>query len=240
MKALTILLSFLIIFPFDSLDATVADTTKNHSLFKKSIIPAALITTGVMLNGSQFEKDLHGELRDIVGHTYEYRIDDYIQYLPIAEMYIADIAGVKSKNHWFDQTKYWLISFTVSYGITRGLKRLTGKTRPDGNVHSFPYGHTNFAFTNATVLYNEFNDTSPLLAYSGYFLAATTGAFRMLNNRHWLPDVLAGAGIGILVTQMVYHFEPLKNFNPFLKTKDMVLMPQAGNGLYGLYFSLNL
>ena len=240
MKAITILFSFLIIFPFNSLEATSTDTTRTHPLIKKSIIPATLITGGVLINGSQFEKNLHGELRDMVGHTYEFRIDDYIQYLPIAEMYIADIAGVKSRNHWFDQTKYWLISFTVSYGITKGLKRLTAKTRPDGTVHSFPSGHTNFVFTNATVLYNEFNETSPLLAYSGYFIATTTGAFRMLNNRHWLSDVLAGAGIGMLVTEMVYYFEPFKNFNPFIKTSEAVLIPKAGNGFYGLYFSLNL
>ena len=173
-----------------------------------------------------------------MGDNYNTSIDDYLPFVPVAEMYIADMYGVKAKNHWFDQTKYLFISNLFTSIITHGLKRVTNKTRPDGSPYSFPSGHTSFAFTNATVLYEEFEDSSPILAYSGYALAATTGAFRMINNKHWLSDVLVGAGIGILVTELVYHFEPLKNFNPFKKTKGITVVPVIDNKNYGIYAQL--
>ncbi|NHZ84339.1 MAG: phosphatase PAP2 family protein [Planctomycetia bacterium] len=186
-----------------------------NMLLKKGILPATLITTGLILNNSDFEKNLAIRLRNRVGNSFEFRIDDYTQYAPIVEMYIANVLGVKSKHNQFNQTKYLFISNIITSSITHALKRLTLKPRPNGSPYSFPSGHTTFAFTNATVLYNEFNQTSPQVGYSGYVFAVTTGTFRMLNNKHWLSDVLVGAGIGIIVTNLVYHFEPLKSFNPF-------------------------
>jgi membrane-associated phospholipid phosphatase len=152
-------------------------------------------------------------------------------------MYIADIAGVKAKNHWFDQTKYLFISNLISSGTTHFLKNWTKKPRPAGADDSFPSGHTTFAFTNATVLYNEFSQSSDALAYSGYAFATTTGMFRMINNKHWLSDVLVGAGIGIIATELVYYIEPFKNFNPFKDSENMSLIPIYNDTEYSLYFT---
>ena len=77
------------------------------------------------------------------------------------------------------------------------------------------------------------------LAYSGYLFATTTGVFRVLNNKHWVGDVLVGAGIGILVTDLVYRFEPLKNWNPFKNKKTKVIMsPTYTDNKFGLYANL--
>ena len=210
---------------------------KTSFLLKRSILPAVLIITGSSLSGSNFEKKLEAKIRNQVGNTYNFNIDNYIQYAPIIELYVADILGAKSKNHWFDQTKYLVMSNVFSHYVTLKLKRIIDKERPNGEGVSFPSGHTTFAFTNATVLKNEFKESSTLLAYSGYSFAIATGTFRMINNRHWLSDVLVGAGIGILCTEIVYHFEPLKNFNPFKKTKNMSVLPQINSTGYGIYYS---
>tara|TARA_R110001583_G_scaffold18633_1_gene73903 strand:+ start:1974 stop:2729 length:756 start_codon:yes stop_codon:yes gene_type:complete len=215
-----------------------ADTTKTGKIFKKSIIPISLIGLGVFANHSSFEKKLQIDIRKKVGDTYNFPIDDFLQFVPVAEMYLADIYGIKAKNHWFDQTKYLFISNLISSAITHSLKRITNKTRPNGSPHSFPSGHTTLAFTNAAVLYNEFEDSSPVLAYSGYAFATTTGVFRMLNNKHWLSDVLVGAGVGILATKLVYYLEPLKNFNPFKKIKGMSVVPLIDDKNYGVYAQL--
>jgi len=61
----------------------------------------------------------------------------------------------------------------------------------------------------------------------------------MLNNKHWVSDVLVGTGIGILVTELVYHFEPLKSFNPFKKSDKITFIPTISNESYGIYFSYN-
>lgn len=214
------------------------DSLRTKKLLINSIAPVALITSGIIINNSNFEKQFQEDIRNRVGNDYHNPIDDYAQYVPIAELYIADILGVKSKNHWFDQTKYLFISNLISGIITHGLKNTVNKTRPDGSGNnSFPSGHTSFAFTNATVLFYEFQDTSPLLAYSGYAFSTATATFRVLNNRHWVSDVLVGAGIGMLVTNLVYYFEPLKSFNPFLGSDKFTLVPVMDRGKYGAYFS---
>ena len=153
-------------------------------------------------------------------------------------MYFADALKVEAKNHWFDQTKYLLISNLISSGITKSLKRITHKTRPDNFTDdSFPSGHTSFSFTNASVLMHEFKDSAPLLAYSGYFFSTTTSTFRIINDRHWISDVLVGAGIGILATELVYYLEPFKNFNPFKKNENINFVPMIDQNSRGFYFS---
>ncbi|MEN8137185.1 MAG: phosphatase PAP2 family protein [Bacteroidota bacterium] len=214
------------------------DSILSGNLLKKSILPTTLIGAGLLINNSHFEKNLQTKLRNKVGNEFEYHIDDVTQYIPIVELYLADALKIEAKNHWFDQTKYLLISNTITAAITHGLKHSISKVRPNGSAdNSFPSGHTSFAFTNATVLYNEFSSTSPLLAYSGYAFATTTGVFRMINNKHWFSDVLVGAGIGILVTNLVYYFEPLKSFNPFKNKENISLIPQIKGDKYGVYFA---
>lgn len=233
-------LTLLVIFIFNIFftNAQTSDSLSTKSLVRKSIVPVALIGIGAIITNSQFEQNLQINIRNNVGNNFAFHIDEYTQYIPIAEMYLADLFHVKSRNHWFNQTKYLLISNIISSGITFGLKNTITKTRPNGLPESFPSGHTTFAFTNATVLFNEFQQSSPLLAYSGYAFAATTGTFRVLNNEHWLSDVLVGAGIGILATHIVYYFEPLKSFNPFQKSKNISLIPTIDRYGYGFYFSL--
>lgn len=207
--------------------------------FTKRILPVALITTGVLLSASNFEKSLQNDLRKIVGNDFYFNMDDYTRYAPVVEMYTADILGIQSKNHWFDQTKNLVLSSIISNGASALLKKEVYKTRPGNstNANSFPSGHTTTAFTTATVLYEEFKDTNPLLAYSGYFFAVTTGSLRMLNNMHYLSDVLVGAGIGILSVKLVYHFEHLISWNPFKKLDGVAFAPQFSQDSVGFYLS---
>jgi membrane-associated phospholipid phosphatase len=210
---------------------------KNLQLFKKSILPISLIGAGIIINNSYFEKQLNEDIQNKLNGNFKTSIDDYLIFIPVAQMYIADIAGIKLQNHWFNQTKYLLISNVVSAGIVYSIKYTFNKARPDGTPYSFPSMHTNLAFVNATVLFNEFKHTSPLTAYSGYLFAVTTGVFRILNNRHYLSDVLTGAGIGILTTELVYYFEPFKKINPFNKTENISFSPVIYKNGLGMYLT---
>lgn len=200
--------------------------TKHQPFIEQAVIPASLIITGSVLTGTFTEKTIHKNIRDKVGNNYHNSIDDYIQYIPYAEVFIGDLIGMKAQNHWFDQTKNMAISAAATTIIIHSFKRGVGKTRPDNSSnHSFPSGHTATAFVGATVLYHEYKDANALMAYNGFLFASTTGSFRMMNNRHYLSDVLAGAGIGILVVNAVYHFQPLKNWNPFKNNKNVSFYP---------------
>ncbi len=224
------------IFNFSTL-AQTQDSLKNKKLLANSILPTTMIASGLFLNNSITEYNLKTSVRKSLGTDFYFGIDDYTVYAPVTVMYIADLSGIKSRNHWFDQTKYLFISNIISSVITHSLKNIIVKTRPNGDAHSFPSGHTTVAFTNATVLYNEFSESSPIIAYSGYAFAITTGSFRVMNNKHWISDVLVGAGIGILSTNLVYYFEPFKNFNPLKKTTNISFIPTINKGNYGFYFS---
>jgi membrane-associated phospholipid phosphatase len=78
------------------------------------------------------------------------------------------------------------------------------------------------------VLYKEFKDTNSWIAYSGFVVATATGCLRMTNNKHWLPDVMVGAGIGILTVNVVYLLEPLKKLQFKSKNKKISFTPAPG------------
>lgn len=211
-------------------DSTNYRTPRNTSFIKRQIVPISLITAGALLNIGDFKYTIQESFP-----TTSTNIDDYLQYVPITQMYLADALGYESKNTAFDQTKYLLISQIISGAMVGVLKYTVPIDRPDAEPHSFPSGHTTRAFVSATVLFHEFKNTSPLLAWSGYVFATATGVLRVSNDEHWLPDVMVGAGIGILAANLVYHFEPLKNWQPFKKKNEMVFTPMISPSSLGVH-----
>lgn len=77
--------------------------------------------------------------------------------------------------------------------------------RPDGSSYtSLPSGHTAQAFLGASILAQEYQYRYPWMPYAAYGVASTVGVMRMMNNKHYISDVLVGAGIGILSTKIIY------------------------------------
>ncbi|WP_353169702.1 phosphatase PAP2 family protein [Flavobacterium sp.] len=178
---------------------------------KALIIPAILISYGVLATDNGQLKFYNTELKAEVKEHIKFKttIDDFSQYAPLASIFILDIVGVSGKNKMRDKA---IIVSTASLimGISvASIKKISHIERPDGSsFHSFPSGHTATAFMGAELLYQEYKDVSYWYGISGYFVAAGTGAYRMINNRHWLSDVAAGAGIGILSAKLAYWLFP--------------------------------
>jgi len=215
---------------------------KNDSFLKRSAVPLTMIGTGLVINyasGSIGKENIQENIQNSLDNFHT-NAENYLMFVPTITMYTADILKVKSKNDAFTQTKYLAIAGIANNLITFGLKHLTDEERPNGESYSFPSGHTSNAFVMATVLHHEFIESSPVLAYSGFVFATTTGVLRVLNNKHWVSDVLVGAGIGILVTDLVYRLEPLKNWNPFKDKKhhSLIISPTYQNDQFGLYANL--
>jgi len=220
-------------------DSTVPDKTESFMPF---LLPLVLISAGAAVSGSEVEKDIQKYIRESAGNDFSCQADDYIVFMPAAEVYIFDWMGFKAKNNFWDRTKNMVLANLASQALVQGLKYTTDKERPNGeDRYSFPSNHTNVAFTNATILFHEYKDSNNYIAYSGFVFAAATGALRIMNNDHWTGDVLAGAGIGILCSNLVYHFEPLKEWQPFEtgKDKNIVMLPQFGKDRFGMILSIN-
>jgi membrane-associated phospholipid phosphatase len=123
-------------------------------------------------------------------------------------------------------------AYITAAAIETALKYLTGRQRPsyynsitglnnhtfrgpfyhflksdNSSYESFPSGHTTVAFAAATVFAMEYKDIPivPIIAYSA---ATSIGLSRIVQNQHWISDVLVGAALGFLSGRQVvnnYH-----------------------------------
>ncbi len=136
-------------------------------------------------------------------------VDNFLQFVPAAGVYALNGCGVRGTHRLGDLTALTALSYILGTGVNTSIKYSTRVLRPDGSAHnSFPSGHTMTAFVGAEILRREYGREHPWLAVGGYTVAAAVGMLRMSNNWHWMADVFAGAGIGMLSTSLVYWTYP--------------------------------
>lgn len=133
-------------------------------------------------------------------------VDDYLQYFSPALTLGLKIGGVEGRSDWLRMMTSAAMSYGIMAGLVNGIKYTASEMRPDGSTrNSWPSGHTATAFVGATILHKEYGLTrSPWYSVAGYGVATATGVMRVLNNRHWVSDVLSGAGIGIMSGELAY------------------------------------
>jgi hypothetical protein len=193
-------------------DTTCCSNSRVLSV-KQAILPASLMAYGTL--EALVHKDrgiLNLAVRhEVVQHNLpKYKIDNYIQYLPAASVYLLNLAGIKGKNNFKDRTFILGIAAIYTAISVNALKYTVRENRPDDSQrNSFPSGHTTVAFMGAEYLWQEYKDVSPWYGIGGYVIAAGTGFFRVYNNKHWIGDVIFGAGLGMLCTKLAYVTYPL-------------------------------
>ncbi len=169
--------------------------------------PVTLALAGLITQG-----DLSRKLNESVVRRYpnfHTNAEEYLVWAPGVVSLGLSASGIKGRHKFGDQLILAIISNVLSQGVTQSLKRTIKHERPNGiDNQSFPSGHTTTAFTNATILQEEYGYRSPLYTIGGYSVATSVGAMRILNNEHWLSDVLLGAGIGIAATKITYLTYP--------------------------------
>ena len=133
-------------------------------------------------------------------------IDDYTQYFGPAMTVGLKLGGYEGRSDWGRLLASAAMSYGIMAGFVNGIKYTASEMRPDGSTaNSWPSGHTATSFVGATMLHKEYGLTrSPWFSVAGYGVATATGVMRILNNRHWISDVLSGAGIGIMSTELGY------------------------------------
>jgi membrane-associated phospholipid phosphatase len=137
--------------------------------------------------------------------NFRHHADDYLQHAPIAIVYGLNLLGVKGKNDFANRTAILIKAEMMVAALTFPLKRITAVPRPDTQeLTSFPSGHTAQAFATATFMAREYGHKNIWYSIGAYTMATGVGAMRVMNNRHWMSDVMVGAGIGILSTNLAY------------------------------------
>lgn len=183
------------------------DRLSSSRLYQMTYIGVPLIASGIIVK----EKDDHfRSLRNDYLPQFRRHADDYMQYAPAVVMLGMKTFGVESRSSWGRMLASDAFSALLMGSVVNTLKQTTHIVRPDGsNDHSFPSGHTATAFITATMLTKEYGYKSPWIGIGAYTVASATGLMRIANNKHWLSDVLTGAGIGILSTEVGYYLADL-------------------------------
>jgi hypothetical protein len=179
----------------------------NSGLVKAIKVPLMFAAASfyTMTDNENFSRIEVKEERDEWTPHFHHKSDNYLQFAPIVAVYGLNMAGVKGKNDFRNRTALLLKSELLVAAITFPLKKLTAVPRPDtGTPNSFPSGHTAQAFAAATFMSKEYGHRSIWYSVGAYSMATCVGAMRVLNDRHWASDVLAGAAVGILSTNLVY------------------------------------
>ena len=181
---------------------------RHREILNKGIyVPAALIAAGFLTNNNNtgaIKRQIAAERNEHLPY-FKTTVDNYLQYSPIAIAYGLDAAGIRSKTDIANRTVILLKGELMMLGAVTLLKNTTHELRPDGSAYnSFPSGHTAQAFAAATFLSEEYKGRFKWMPYAAYGMASGVGLLRMANNRHYISDVLLGAGLGILSMKVAY------------------------------------
>ncbi len=210
--------------------------------FKSSLKVPALLAGAGLLAYSDNDIFSNAEIKEERNEKYpQFRIhaDDYLQYAPIATVYGLNLLGIKGKNNFRDRTAILLKAELIMMAMVTPTKMLTHELRPDGSAHtSFPSGHTAQAFVAATFMSREYGAISPWYSIGAYSVAASVGVLRVMNNRHYASDVLVGAAVGILSTNLAYLTHQYKRTKK--RKPSLVLVPSYNSGNFGFQMSMKL
>jgi hypothetical protein len=210
-KFLSLILLFLSI---SGVFAQVKDSTRYQLNLKNLAIPTSIMIIGFTQLGHE-SKELQLDLQEDFPF-FKSRLDDLAQYLPLSAVLISGSLGLKTAHDFKSRLIYSAISYATMGLTVNILKKTITETRPDNSGNnSFPSGHTAFSFTGAEIFHQELKESHPVLSYAAFPLAAGVGIYRMLNNKHYLSDVLVGAGLGILSAKFAYAI-----YHPKISNKE--------------------
>ncbi len=231
----------------DSIVAVETSVPVNNTPYQfrptQLILPGALIAVGSwgVCNGwiSKIKHDIKDDMTRLRGNHYIH-VDDYVQYLPTAAYVAMGCVGVKSRLRFKERLVVTATAYMAMGIMVNGIKYTVGEKRPDSSArNSFPSGHTATVFMGAELIRHDY---SLGIAIGAYSIAVGTAFLRMYNERHWLNDVLAGAGIGILSARIGYWLLPFNRrifrISP-RSTSALAALPSydPANRAFGLAFA---
>ncbi len=212
----------------------------NKRYLKRAVIPAAaLIGVGIYTIGGRglLNSDDVFNYRRETFPDFATNADDFAMLAPLAGLYGFNLISSQNRHELSRQTLLLVSAGALTSAMVWPTKKLTNIDRPNEKPHAFPSGHTAYAFTIATFMDKEFRHKSPWVSIASYGIAGGTGVLRVLNNAHWMSDVLAGAGVGILSVNTVYWVHAKLTEGGGLNTAVVpVVLPDGSPGM-GFYLN---
>ena len=173
------------------------------------IVPGVLMVSGIV-GAFDCDNNLNLSVRDAMcdlSNGKHCKLDDYLRFAPSAAHLLIGSIGVKSKHNFKERLLISATAHAAMLVLGYSTKYLVNERRPDlSNNHSFPSGHVAMAFTGAELLRSEYGTAYGI---AGYAIATGVAFLRLYNNKHWLNDVLMGAGLGILSARIGNWLLPL-------------------------------
>ncbi len=164
-------------------------------------IPAFLVVGMAAASASFLDKDTREAATGQLGwsDTFETAGGGVYSTVFVAGMFTA---GRFSRSGRFRAMTYDMLdAAVVNFAYTEVLKVAVGRERPNGQDNkSFPSGHSSNAFALASVAQQHYGWKVGIPAY---LLAGVMGVSRIHEDKHWLSDVVAGAGLGYIVGRTV-------------------------------------
>ena len=126
--------------------------------------------------------------------------DKVIEWVPTALAGAAAVHASNGTSEFGKRAIQGLLALGLQKGVVHLVKHTTNHVRPNpfDKHNSFPSGHTATAFMGAALLQAQLQKKDKAWASVGYAIAVGTGLLRLYQNRHWLSDVVLGAGVGVL------------------------------------------
>ena len=194
--------------PFD--DGFVIDVNalnaSEKALLKKERSFDYMCATSILSGGIQTWVDVKTKRYPTIYPERDKSILDYgVAASPLAAAWLMKAFGVKSRSSLRRMGVASTLSIGLSALATEGFKRGVSELRPDASDRrSFSSGHAAIAFASATILSREYGHVSPWVSVGGYAAAAVTEGLRTRHNAHWTNDLLSGAAVGIVCTNLAY------------------------------------
>ncbi len=221
MKYIFTVFSFLLcVLSFAQQDTLAAKNEKFDFKYRKLYAPAGMMVGGLLTDLGKSESIENEIVEERNEHLFGFtnHIDDYAQFAPFVAAYAFEWAGMQPRTDWKNRTAIMIKGQILNLGTVILLKKSINETRPDGSHYSFPSGHTANVFAGATLVSIEYGKNHKWVPYAAYGVASGVGVMRMVNNKHYISDVLFGAGLGILSMKIAYWTHQYKWNRP--KTEE--------------------
>lgn len=206
-RFIAFLLFFCFALSFSQIKDSVILTNERFSFaYKKMYVPAGLMVGGLLTHLTKTESigtEIAVEKNEhLFGLTNNF--DDYAQFAPFAAAYSFEWIGMKPRTDWKNRTAIMIKGQILNIGTVILLKKAFNEVRPDGTHYSFPSGHTANVFAGATLLSIEYGKDYKWVPYAAFGVASGVGVMRLANEKHYISDVVFGAGLGILSMKVAY------------------------------------